>query len=190
MVLDIHIPAQRILDFDIENRPISYGGGDWTFADITAIAAGWANEGPDSIEIRQIGVHSYQGMLKWFSELWAQADIVTGHYILGHDIGHIQGALVEFGMPTLGQKMVSDTKNNLIRFTGISKSQENLCQYLGIDAPKEHMNEYLWRQANRLTPEGLMETSRRVVGDVKQHMEMRSEMVRRGLLKPPRVWNP
>ena len=34
----------KILDFDIENRPLSYGGQDFTFSDITAIAASWINE--------------------------------------------------------------------------------------------------------------------------------------------------
>lgn len=190
MVFDLQLPAARILDFDIENRPISYGGGDWTFADVTAIAAGWTDEGHSAVDVRLIGEVDYQEMLLWFSDLWNDSDIVTGHYITRHDVGHIQGALVEFGMPILQPKLVSDTKEHLIGFTGISKSQENLCLYLGIESPKEHMNEFTWRQANRLTDEGLQETKRRVVGDVRQHMDLRAELVSRGLLKPPKYWEP
>ena len=48
-----------------------------------------------------------------------------------------------------------------------------------------------WLQTNapeRLTPEGLAEVRRRVVGDVQQHIEMRAELLRLGYLAPPKVW--
>src|SRR5690606_12970728 len=39
----------RILDFDLENRPLSYLGEDWTSAEITAI--GWSWIGSDKVEV-------------------------------------------------------------------------------------------------------------------------------------------
>jgi len=47
-----------------------------------------------------------------------------------------------------------------------------------------------WREANRLTPEGIDKTRRRCVGDVKQHIALRRELLKRDWLKAPRVWRP
>ena len=59
-----------------------------------------------------------------------------------------------------------------------------------IPAPKVHMTQAMWREANRLTPEGLRFTEQRVAGDVRQHMQMRLALLKRGLLKSAKVWRP
>ena len=56
---------------------------------------------------------------------------------------------------------------------------------LGIDAPKVQMDQKKWREANRLTPEGIALTKERVVGDVIQHMELRNALIELGWLDPP-----
>jgi hypothetical protein len=50
------------------------------------------------------------------------------------------------------------------------------------------MDQRSWRDANRLTPEGLEKTKKRVVGDVQQHIEMRARLLRLGYLGPPVLW--
>ena len=45
-----------------------------------------------------------------------------------------------------------------------------------------------WRAANRLTPEGLAEVRKRVVGDVQQHIEMRARLLELGYLGPSSMW--
>lgn len=186
----MRIKAPRILDFDIENRPISYGGGDWTTADITAIAAGWSDE--DEVYCYQIydsrSTGDYTAMLLEFSALYKQADIVTGHYIRNHDLPIINGALIEFGLPALDVKMTVDTKNDLIKWKDLGKSQEALGEMLGLDAPKDHVSPHEWRQANRLQIPEI--TRRRVVADVVQHKELRLALQARGALKSPKVWRP
>lgn len=178
----------RILDFDIENRPLSYLGSDFTTAEITAIACGWTDE--RKVHVRLLGQDDPEEMLVWFLALYNQADIVTGHYVRRHDLPIINGALMEYEVGVLGPKMVSDTKTDMKRRSGISASQESLADMLGVNAPKYHMTQARWRSANRLSAEGIAETKRRVVGDIKQHKELRQRMIENGLLGPPTIWKP
>lgn len=180
--------ALRILDFDIENRPLSYLGADFTTADITAIAASWVGE--KKVHVWLLGEVTGEEMLTGFRALYDQAAIVTGHYIRRHDLPIINGAMIEHGLPTLAAKLVCDTKQDLVKRSGVSASQESLADMLGVKSPKEHMTQSDWRKANRLIPAGLAETKRRVVGDVRQHKELRAAMITRGLLSPPKVWFP
>lgn len=178
----------RILDFDIENRPLSYLGMDFTTSDITAIAASWVGE--SKVHVWLLGEQTTEEILAGFVALYEQADIVTGHFIRNHDLPIVNGALIEARMPTLGEKLTSDTKNDLVRRKGISASQESLADILDVPAPKVQMNQGKWRKANRLTADGIAETRKRVVGDVRQHKLMRMALLEAGLLGPPRLWSP
>jgi hypothetical protein len=177
---------QRVLDFDIENRPLSYLGSDFTTAEVTAIA--WAWVGSPGVEVFLLGECDLPYILKRFADAWREADLVTGHYVRGHDIPMLNGALMECRMPVLPDKLVQDTKLALPRSKGISLSQESLGAMLRLDHAKEQMNQSKWRAANRLTPEGLTEVRRRVVGDVKQHMALRQELLDLGYLGAPTMW--
>lgn len=182
----------RILDFDIENRPLTYGGMDFTFADITAIAAGWVGQRKVHawfVRYDEDG-SSQREMLTGFLDLYNQADIVTGHYVRGHDLPHINAGLMEHRLGVLGKKLVSDTKVDLMKRKGISASQESLSDMLGVRATKYHMTQDKWRSANRLRPIGIAEARRRVVGDIRQHKLMRLEMLADGILRPPSIWTP
>ena len=186
--MGVRLPAQKILDFDIENRPLSYLGGDFTTAEITAIAWSWI--GSDDVEVRLLGEVDYETMLTDFVEAYNEADIVTGHYIRNHDLPHINGALLESGLPPLEKKRTSCTKNDLVRRTGVSASQESLADMLGVPSSKEHMTQRDWRTANRLLPQGLERTKTRVVNDVIQHKQLRERLIEEGFLRPPKVWKP
>lgn len=177
----------RVLDFDTENRPLSYLGSDFTTSDVTAIAAGFT---PDDVKVWTLTKddRSRFRMLKGFAEMFAKADIVTGHYILHHDLPILNGAMIEAGLPPLPPKLAHDTKVHLIGFKGISKSQENLAETFGLDAPKVQMNTPKWREANRLSKDGVELSVERVRGDVIQHIELRNALLERGLLKPPVRW--
>jgi hypothetical protein len=185
----------RILDFDIENRPLSYLGGDFTTAEVTAIAACWMGE-PKTMQVWLLHPppDAYQSlgvMLDGFLELYNAADLVTGHYIRKHDLPIINGSLMEQGYGPLGEKLTADTKLDLVSHGGaISASQENLAAMLCVRAPKVHMNNEMWRDANRLTFGGLELTKQRVVGDVLQHMALYRELVEMDLLRGPSVWRP
>jgi hypothetical protein len=184
------MPSWRILDFDIENRPLSYLGPEFSTAEITAIAACWDGQ-PKTMRCWLLGRDDAEQMLRAFTELYDQADLVTGHFIRRHDLPIINGACMELGLPPLAAKLTCDTKLDLLRKgSAISASQENLCQMLGLPQPKIHMNNALWREANRLTPAGLEATAKRAVGDVIQHMALRKALLERNLLRAPEVWEP
>lgn len=178
--------ALRVLDFDCESRPLSYLGADYTTAEITAIAAGFSRR---QIEVWALGEYTVGEMLNRFLPMWHEAELVTGHNILRHDLPRLNAMLLEWGMSPLGPKMVSDTYVHLKRRQGVSASQESLAQMLGVKAPKIAMSQKDWRDANRLLPEGVIATKKRVRGDVIQHMELRKELVELGWLKAPRRWS-
>lgn len=176
----------RVLDFDIENRPLSYLGSDFTTAEVTAIAWAWVGSG--RVTVRLLGQKYLPDILQEFVDAYTRADLVTGHYITGHDLPMINGALMEYRMPPLPPKMVSDTKTHLIRSKGLSLSQESLGAMFRLDAQKVSMNQSKWRAANRLTRAGLAEVRKRVTGDVRQHMQLRQELLACGYLAPPKRW--
>ena len=184
------MPKIKILDFDIENRPLAYLGQDFTTSEITAIAACFVGE-PKSMQCWLLGKDDPIEMLELFRKMYNEADMVTGHYIRMHDLPKVNGSLIENGREPLDDKLSSDTKLDLVRHGNeISASQENLCTMLGIPAPKAHMSNAMWREANRLTPRGLLLTAERAMGDVIQHMLLRRELIKRGLIGPPKVWKP
>jgi len=175
----------KILHFDIENRPLSYWA-DRPSAEVTAIAWSWADS--ERVDCFLLGEQRAAWMLKEFCWHYNQADMVTGHYIRKHDLPILNGALIDYEIPTLGPKLTSDTKLDMVKKGDLPASQEALCGYFNIPAPKVHMTQADWREANRLTGRGLVKTHDRVVGDVIQHKLLRAEMIKRGLLRPPSVW--
>ena len=87
----------KILDLDLENRPLSYWYDDRPTAQITAIATCWAND-PRSMEVRLLGRDDYLDMLNGFVARYNEADVVTGHWLTRHDLPIISGALIEAGL--------------------------------------------------------------------------------------------
>lgn len=185
----------RVLDFDCECRPMAWYGGDFVTKQPTAIA--WSFVGSRTIKVAVIGesfdarnvLDEERAMLEAFVEAYDQADIVTGHFIRGFDLPLLNGALMRLGMPGLKPKLVQDTKTDLVKAGGLSKSQENLGAMFELRHPKVPMNTTRWMMANLLLPEGIAATRERVVGDVRQHKEMRGRLADAGLLKPPALWS-
>jgi hypothetical protein len=183
----------RILDFDIENRPLTYWFGDVTTSEITAIAWSWADEDVTDVAVLLPPPDhetSAVDMLSAFAEAYDQADVVTGHFIRKHDLPIINAALLEYGLQTLGPKLTVDTKLDLVKRGGLAASQQALGGMFDLKAPKVQMPQQRWRDANRLTDAGIEGAIQRVTGDVIQHKELRAELAERGLLLPPRMWTP
>ena len=163
----VRVPSRspRVLDFDIENRPLTYLGSDFTTAEVTAIAWCWTDT-PKKVTVRLLGETPLRDILREFVAVYNEADMVTGHYITGHDLPMINGALMECRLPALADKRVQDTKTQMMRSKGLSLSQESLGAMFRLAHKKQGMNQSQWRAANRLTRAGLAEVRRRVVGDV------------------------
>jgi hypothetical protein len=188
----IGFDTPRALNFDIEVRPLGWYGGDWVHKEITVIACAWEDDPAGTLEVYSLTLRrsSMAKMRKAFVRRYNEAGLVTGHFIRGFDLGLINMQLFEEGLPGLTEKMTHDTKGDLLKVSGISKSQENLASWLGIPTPKVSMSMEDWRRANRLSPEGIELAVERAGGDVLQNCEMRKELLRRGLLGPPKLWTP
>src|SRR5688572_15143468 len=115
----------KILDIDIENRPLSYLGSDYTTAEITGIACCW--HGKKTVKVWLLGRDEPKTMLEEFREYYDAADMITGHYIRMHDLPHINGAMVDHSLAPLAEKLTCDTKMDLVKKGQVfSASQENL----------------------------------------------------------------
>ena len=188
------VPARdlRVLDFDIETRLVgvhSAGRFKPSGSEPTAIAASFVGE--EDVHVWVQPDYTVEEMLAYFLGLYEQADVVTGHYIRKFDLPILNGALLENGFNMLDpMKLVSDTKQDLKPFEGMSKSQENLAEMLEVFESKYKMNDAKWRKATRLTPEGVNETFNRVTQDVRQHKLLRQALLDAGALNPPTVWRP
>lgn len=185
----VRVPTRpmRVLDFDVEARPLHWISGDYVSKEITAMAWAWVHD-PEQVTCYLLGETDPVVMLQAFVEAYNQADLVTGHYIVGYDLPMVNGAMTEYGLPSLPDKMVQDTKVHFIKRAGLSSSQENLGAMLGLSHPKVKMDQARWRSANRLEPEGRVFTRERVIGDVKQHIEMRQRLLELGYLGPAKRW--
>lgn len=189
----------KILDFDIENRPLSYLGGDFTTPEITAIGYQFIGDkvpiqawvlGHECSSCGHNDGDKLEDMLRGFRRSWDEADLVTGHNVIQHDLKHVNAMLLEAGMSPLHPKMVCDTWADLKKRAAGFASQATLASMLGVKAPKVSMSTPAWREANRLTVPGMEKTYKRVVGDVRQHIQVRKELLKRGWLKPPQMWQP
>ena len=181
----------KTLHFDIETRRVGFFSGG-TFkpdgCEPIAIACSWADG--KKIEVRLLGETTVVTMLVWFRGLYKEADVVSGHYIRKFDLPILNGAMLEHGLPLLPPKLVSDTQQDLTKRAGLSASQENLGAMFGLRESKVSISDHTWRGGARLDPEAMQEIRKRVVGDVRQHKELRAKLLERGALKPPRVWAP
>jgi hypothetical protein len=177
----------RILDFDTEARPLSYWG-DRPTAEITAIASCFVDD-IGSMEVSLLGQDDPKEMLQRFVERYDAADIVTAHNLRRYDLPQINGALMEYGLPSLKPKTTIDTYLDMKKKGDIPASQEYLLDLFELGT-KVHMGQHSWRTANRLLPDGVKKTAKRVTGDVYDHMRLRAYMAQRGLLKNAKVWRP
>lgn len=177
----------RVLDFDVEARPLHWIAADYVSKEITAMAWAWTDR-PDDVTCYLLGETDPIEMLRAFVAAYNEADLVTGHFILGYDVPMVMGALMEYRLPILPDKMCSDTKVHLVKRAGLSMSQENLGAMLHLEHKKVQMNQAKWRAANRLEPEGRAAARERVIGDVQQHIELRRELLALGYLAPARLW--
>ena len=181
----------KILSFDLENRPATYWYDDKTTAQITAVASCWVGN-PNSMRCNLLTLDpaSEETLLAGFLRRYEQADLVTGHYIIRHDLPLINGHLLERGLPPLRPKLVSDTRAHLKKRKDMPASQEALGEFLRLDNQKYLMTQARWREANRLTPAGIRYTRKRVIADVREQMEMREKLIELGWLNCPKMWYP
>src|SRR6266498_2646497 len=140
----------RILCFDIENKPGTYGPGDFTHGKVTAIGAKFFDEPKRKVDgwvIRRDDLTQSTQCAVDFLTMWEQADIVIGHNIRGHDIRLLNGFYTSLDLPLLSRRRTVDTYHDQPKMAGLSRSLENLCARWGCPEKKVSLSEYDWEQA-------------------------------------------
>lgn len=186
--IDVTKRERRILAFDTECRPLSFIGGDYVSKEVTVIAYRFVHDAEWPPACLALGEYSMLEMLDLFRETYAWADAVMGHWIRGHDLPLLNGAMLEHGFPPLPDKLTIDTKNDLVNFGGLSKSQKNLAALLDCSNQKLEVDDAMWRRANRLDPVGIKFAKARCESDVRQNIELYESLRAQGFLQPPRMW--
>lgn len=199
------VGQERLLCFDLENRPLAYWYDGETTSEITAFGWKWSDEKRvHSMLLRNDGcfdVDSYEGLheSRWSADeayghfakfVLGKAGIVYGHNIRRHDLPILNAGLIRRELPTLGPLLTTDTCKDLPRRGGLSYSLENMVEMYGIKGKKFTMSQPAWEAANRLTPDGVTLARMRVASDVLLQERLRSKLLELGILKAPRVWSP
>lgn len=173
----------RLLCFDIENKPGTYGGGDYTFPKVTALAGRFLDGGPvQSWCLTRSKPKRMVRDIRAFREMWDAAEIVMGHNIRRHDVKILNGLYTSLDEPVLEPKRMVDTYSDQPKMAGISRSLENLCARWGCPVEKVHMPEHVWEQAYDGVPEAVARMKLRCETDVEINIWLYHELRRRGLL--------
>lgn len=175
----------RGLVFDIENKPGTYGPGDYTHGKVTAIACRWLDE-PD-VETRcwtfnRRSIRNTRAGARAFANQWAKADYVIGHHIRAHDKKLIDGFMTTLDLPLLHHRRMVDTYRDQPKVSGYSRSLENLCERWGCPLTKVNMPEHVWEKAYDGIPEFVELMRLRCVTDVEMNEWLLAELIRRDLL--------
>lgn len=174
----------RGLAFDIENKPGTYGPGDYTHPKVTAIGCrfldgkqGWAwcfqRENPERCRVEA----------EEFRGFWDQADFVLGHNIRRHDRKILDGLYTALDLPLLAAKRMVDTYMDQPKMAGLSRSLENLASRWDCPVRKLPLSEFDWERAYDGIPEAVEIMRRRVLSDVDISIWLYGELLERGLLK-------
>ena len=192
--------SQRLLCFDMENRPLAYWYQGETTSEITAFGWKWAHEsGVQTMLLRNDGrfdslsEYGIPGDIAYerFRDILETADtIVYGHNIRKHDLPMFNAGLLRRQLRPLGTLTTTDTLRDIPKRGGMSASLENLATMYGLRGEKYGMSQHMWEQANRLTDDGLGLARKRVEADVLLQEQLRNKLDELKILKPAKTWNP
>jgi hypothetical protein len=176
--------SRRGLCYDIENKPGTYGPGDYTHPKVTAVGCSYL----DSEEVLAwcLDRDDREGMRQGAEEfriLWDAADFVVGHNIRRHDRKILDGLYTALDLEHLAPKRMVDTYLDQPKMAGLSRSLENLASRWGCPIQKMGLSEYDWERAYDGTPEGVELMRQRVTTDVQINIWLFHELVERGLLR-------
>lgn len=174
----------RGLVFDIENKPGTYGPGDYTHPKVTAL--GWAYLDNPEISSHCFRRNDPQYMMDgawYFRKFWDEADFVVGHNIRRHDRKILDGLYTALGLPLLAPKKMVDTYLDMPKMAGLSRSLENLADRWNCPIRKMHLSEYDWERAYDGIPESVEKMRQRVETDVQINAWLYKELIARDLLR-------
>jgi hypothetical protein len=174
----------RILAFDLENKPGTYGPGDFTHGKVTALGAQFVDEDEcHGWVLKRDKPAQMKKCVREFRDLWNDADIVLGHNIRRHDVRLLNGLCTSLNLPLLPERRMIDTYSDQPKMSGLSRSLENLCDRWDCPEAKLHLSEADWEAAYDGRPEGEQKMLDRVTSDVRISIWLYRELLRRQLLR-------
>lgn len=183
--------TRRTLDFDTESVAAGFADPQWVPQTVTCWAYSWVDG--DEVQVSALPVSDFydldarRGFLGPLLDAIEQADVVTGHNLVRHDLPLLNAQCLLLGLPTLRPVLVQDTMK-FPRSKGWKKGQDNVSHALSVVEEKRSLNWAEW-QAAYAEPD-LATVKDRCASDVLMHKRMREAMRERGWLKPPRPWTP
>jgi len=178
------VRSLRGLVFDIENKPGTYGPGDYTHPKVTALGWLWLDEDrPHGHTFWRDDERGMRERAGEFREAWNEADYVLGHNIRRHDRKILDGLYTALGLPLLDPKRMVDTYLDMPKMAGLSRSLENLADRWDCPIKKLHLSEYDWERAYDGIPEGVAKMRHRVMTDVQINAWLYRELIARDLLR-------
>ena len=177
----------RILDFDMESLAAGFADPAWVPQKITCISWSWVGyDAVNTVISTQMGffIPSIRAaMLVQFMPVFNQADMVTGHNLIRHDLPLLKSECLLLGVEPPQPKLVQDTMR-LGRTKGLKKGLDNLAGMLKTQEEKQAMDWAAWEAAYE--DPTWQKVIDRCESDVRLHKEVRAEMLRRGgWLTPP-----
>ena len=169
---------------DIENKPGTFGPGDWTHSKITAVA--FQFDGADDGVAWALDRTDLDGMRQGAEELrvlWDEADAIIGHNFRRHDKKLLDGFYASIDCPLLEDKGIVDTYLDMPKMQGLSRSLENLADRWGCPERKLHLSEYDWERAYDGVPAAVEIMRERVLSDVRINLWLYHELLERNLLQ-------
>jgi DNA polymerase elongation subunit (family B) len=183
--------ALRILDFDIETVAAGFADPDWVPQKITCVAWSWI--GSEEVEVRISTAAGLFGrpelrarMLRPLLAAINEADMLTGHNILRFDLPVLNSECLRLGLPTVPSILVQDTMKLGAWTKGFKKGQDNLGRMLKVKDEKLALDWQAWQDA--YDEKGWVTIKERCVSDIRQHKQIRAEMIARNMLAAPRRW--
>ena len=174
----------RLASADIENKPGTYGPGDWTHAKVTAI--GFQFDGAEEGVAWCLDRTDLDGMRQGaeeFRALWDASDRIIGHNFRRHDKKLLDGFYASIDCPLLEDKGIVDTYLDMPKMQGLSRSLENLADRWGCPERKLHLSEYDWERAYDGVPAAVEIMRERVLSDVRINLWLYHELLERNLLQ-------
>lgn len=180
----------RILDFDVETVASGFADPAWVPQKITCVAWSWV--GSDRVESRICTPEGLFGkpelraaMLAPLLEEISKAEMVTGHNLIRFDLKVVNADAMRLGLEPVRECLVEDTMR-LPKSTGFKKGQDNIGRLFKLRNQKMALDWQGWQDA--YDEDGWRDIIARAESDVVMHKEMRLEMLRRNIVKPPIRW--
>ena len=199
----------KVLDFDVETVAAGFADPNWVPQKVTCVSWSWIGSGV--VESLVCGPLGFFGRPELRREMLApllaeidKADYVTGHNLERFDLGVVNAECMRLDLPPITKVLVQDTMR-VYRSKGFKKGQDNLGRLFHTLEQKLSLDWQAWQDAyDEIGPDtGLAERlldpnsspmfmwptiRERAQSDVVMHMQLREELLLRGILKKPRLW--